>query len=304
MQADLDLEPSERNPAAIRRTVIFLVVMMIVGGTVLIQRYLAKQGEEYKETAKGRPAMSLGVLTRHNFQVEGPKGKVYHEGFTFMEGKVSLMTTISVETPEESKVVLATMRDMQQRFAGEQRMQFVCVSGDPYEKLSADQLKAFCVEHGGGEDWLYLTSKGEEFSKYIKNTLKLGSIVSVHPDTGKKIYPDILRLVDPSMRLRGQQDHFYFYHYSALQEQARRDVAAGKQLSKQEEGRVELVKIWKDYLEKNIRYILKDEEYDVEKIRQENRSNRYEKALWVAGGLLLFVLVIGYRVSKAAKARS
>ncbi|MGJ8654844.1 MAG: hypothetical protein ACSHX6_00230 [Akkermansiaceae bacterium] len=279
MKPQQPYQPAERDPVAIRRTVIILFLLMLVGGFFIVYKYKQKMGDEMTEVQKGRPAKTLGII-KTNFQVEGPEGKIYQDGFTFLENKVSLMTLISPELERESEVLINVLKEASDRYEGEERFQIVCISADPFSEVSADQLKAFCVEHGGGENWFYLTSKSEEFSKYVNKDLKLGDVTQKYKDSDKRVFPDVTRIVDYHMNLRGKQDDFYFV--------ARSDAQA-------EFGKDNLLSEWQNYMYKNIDYILTEESADKE-FSKTNNSNRYHFPLIVFGGFILFILIMGMRL--------
>ena len=67
-------------------------------------------------------------------------------------------------------------------------------------------------------------------------------------------------------------------------------------------GEKSLVTRKRDWMYKNINYILNLEQANVEAIKKANRSNRYELPLYIAGGFVLFIIIAGYRLKvKRAK---
>jgi len=278
------LQPVERDPVAIRNTVIILIALMLLGGFFIVYKYKQKMRGEYEEALKGRPSMTLGDI-RTNFKVQGPDDKIYQDGFTFLENKVSLMTTISPESKRESVILIDILSQAAERYKEDDRFQIVCISADPLGKISADELRSFSVENGGGENWLYITSKSEHFSKYVNKDLKLGDITQVKKDTDIKILPDVTRIVDYHMNLRGRHDDFYFV--------ARRDVEA-------ESGKDNLVSEWQDYMYKNLDYVLTYESADID-FSEKNNSNRYDFPLVVFGGFVAFIIIMGYRLKRKRK---
>lgn len=281
MKAQPTYEPAERDPVAIRKTVIILILVMLIGGFFIVYKYKQKMGEEYEEVLKGRPAMTLGVI-KTNFQVEGAGGKFYEHGFKFLENKVSLMTLISKDSERESALLVDVLRAASERYSEDERFQIVCISADPYSALSSDELKAFCMKHGGKEDWLYLTSDSDAFSKYLNKDLKLGDVKRVDSVTGARVLPDITRIVDYHIRLRGKQDDFYFV--------ARHDA-------EKESGKQDLLLEWQRYMYKNIDYILNHESAD-DDFSEKNNSNRYHVPLIIFSGFVLFILIMGYRLKR------
>lgn len=281
MKAQEPLEPVERNPVAIRNTVLILIGLMLLGGFFIVYKYKQKMGGEYEEVKKGRPSMTLGNI-RTNFQVEGPEGKVYEDGFTFLENKVSLMTVISPQMERESLILIDILSQAAERYQDNESFQVVCISADPYEELSADELKAFSVKHGGRDSWIYITCKSSEFSKYVNKNLKLGDVTQVKKGTDIRILPDITRLVDYNMNMRGRHDDYYFV--------ARKDAEA-------ESGKKNLVSEWQKYMYKNIDYVLNNESVDTD-FSERNNSNRYFFPLIVFGGFVAFILIMGYRLKR------
>ncbi len=284
MKAQEPLEPVERNPAAIRNTVLILIGLMFLGGFFIVYKYKEKMGEEYKEVEKGRPSMTLGNL-RSNFQVEGPEGIVYPDGFTFLENKVSLMTVLSQDSERDSAILVDILSQAADKYKENDKFQIVCISGDPIDELSADDLKAFSMKHGGGEDWVYIVCKSDEFSKYVNKTLKLGDVTQVKKDTDIRILPDITRIVDYNMNLRGRHDDFYFV--------ARHDAEI-------ESGKTNLVSEWQNYMYKNIDYVLNNESIDTD-FSERNNSNRYFFPLIIFAGFIAFILIMGYRLKRKRK---
>ncbi len=272
-------EPAERDPVAIRRTVIILVLLMLLGGFFIVYKYKEKMGDEVADVQKGRPALTLGVI-KTNLRVEGPGGKVFEDGFTFLENKVSLMVLISPQSERESAILIEILKQAAEEYKEDERFQIVCISADPYAELSADELKEFCMKHGGGENWFYLTSKNETFSKYVNKDLKLGDMTQKNPDTGARIFPDVTRIVDYRMNIRGKQDDFYFV--------ARHDA-------EKEFGTPDLLKEWQNYMYKNIDFIL-EQESPLEDFTKKNQSNRYHFPLIVFSGFILFILIMGFRL--------
>ncbi len=281
MNSQQPYQPAERDPKAIRNTVIILILLMLIGGFFIVYKYKEKMGDELAEVQKGRPAKTLGII-KTNLQVEGPEGKEYFDGFTFLENKVSLMTVISPELERDSAVLLDILKQASDRYKGEDKFQIVCISADPYSEISSDQLKEFCLKHGGGENWFYLTSKSEEFSKYINKDLKLGDVTQKNPDTGKRIFPDVTRIIDYHMNIRGKQDDFYFVARSDAQN---------------ESGKSNLLSEWQNYMYKNIDYVLNDESADKE-FSKNNNSNRYHFPLIIFSGFIVFILIMGYRLKR------
>ncbi len=292
-------EPAERDPVAIRRTVVTLVLLMLVGGFFIVYKYKQKMGEEHELDKKGRPAFSLGqVSTKTNIQLLSTDDGV--KDFTLLEGKLTLISVISAKLPDESKLIVNEMKKAQEHFADKERLQLVCVSADSLADVSQEELIEFSDEIGAsGEDWLILASDSEALVGYVKDVLKLGMVSRVSKDSNERILPDLLRIIDPSTSIRGGIGDFTFVEYH-------RDKARAKDIIQSDAGEIEkkqaqevydnIITYQRNRMYKNIDYILTYESTDVEALRKENRSNRYNTPLIVFTGFILFILIMGYRL--------
>jgi len=302
MKPQQPYQPAERDPVAIRRTVIILVLLMLIGGIFIFFKYKEKMGEEYEEIKKGRSAMSVGDV-RTNFQTISIDDKVHD--FTILEGKVTLMTVISANLPEQSKRIVAEMKKAEEHFSGNENLQFVCISADPLSDVSLEQLAEFSKELGIVEsNWYVLTSDSESFGGYVKDGLKLGMISRVDKETNKRALPDFLRIVDPSLKIRGEIDEFKFIFYDKIEAKTKREIAENPALLENKEVKKRLdryqnaVSTKREKMYKYINYILHNEQPDVEAIRIANRSNRYHFPLIIFSGFILFILIMGYRLKR------
>lgn len=297
-------QPTERDPVAIRRTVIILILLMLIGGFFIVYKYREKMGEEHVENQKGRPVMSLGsVGAKTNIRVMSTDGEVYD--FTLLEGKLSLITVISANLPEQSKLIVNEMKKAQEYFSEKEQLQLVCISADTLKSVPREQLAGFAKDIGAeGDNWHVLASDSEEFGGYVKNVLKLGMISRVDKETKKSILPDFLRIVDHSMRIRGEIDDYKFIFYHAIEERTRADLKEDPSLLENEEVKQNLqryqnaVSVNREKMFKNIDYIIDYEQTDVAAFKDANRSNRYHFPLIVFSGFILFILIMGYRLKR------
>jgi len=297
-----EFEPAERNPKAIGITVLILVAIMLVGGFLIVWKYKGKMGEDYEELKKGRSAMSLGNI-RKNYQTKGLDGQIYD--FGILSEKVSLITVISVTKPEASQIIIDEMKLAAEHFAAEEDIQMVCISADPESEVSIAELKKFADKAGiPDENWYVLTADNESFSGFIKDGLKLGMISKIDRATQTNVLPDLLRIVDPSLNIRGEIDDFMFGYYHSVEKRTKEEIAAdpsllqNKEVQKVLERHQNAVQYNRDRMYKNIRYIL-DHEDQVPNFTEKNNSNRYDIPLIVFSGFVLFVLFMGLRVKKS-----
>lgn len=301
-------EPAERDPVAIRRTVIILILLMLVGGFFIVYKYKQKMREEYEEDKKGRPVMSLGsVSSKTNNKALSTDGNIYD--FTLLEGKVTLITVISANMPEQSKLIVDEMKKAQAHVTEKNKeLQLICISADPLSEVPIEELSNFAEEIGAvGENWYVLSSNSKQFGGYTKDVLKLGLISRVDKDTGEQILPDFLRIIDPDMRIRGEVDDYKFVFYHAIESETTKEIAQNPSLLENEEVKNNLyryqnaVSFNREKLLKNIDYILEYEQTNVAALKEANRSNRYHFPLIVFGGFILFILIMGMRLKMQRK---
>ncbi len=297
-----EYEPPVRDPKAIRNTVISLVAIMLLGGFLIVWKYQQKMADDYEEVKKGRSAMSLGNV-RKNFQMQAIDGKVYD--FTILEDKVTLIAVISVNLPKQSQIIIDEMKLAAKHFSGEERLQMVCVSADDVSKVSVDELKAFAEKAGIPEkDWYVLTANEKGYTGYIKDGLKLGMTSKVDKETKEQVLPDLLRIVDPSMKIRGEINEFMFGYYHEIEKRTQKELAENPSLLDNDEVKKRLqlhqnaVSYNRERMYKYVHYILENESYDAG-FSKKNNSNRYNIPLIVFGGFILFILFMGWRVKRS-----
>ncbi len=299
-------EPAVRDAKAIRITVLILIAIMLLGGILIFSKYREKMARDAEQVMKGRPAQSLGIVI-NNFQMKGVDNEIHD--FTFLEGKVTLMSVISVKSPLESQVIVDEMKLVAEKFDDE-RMQFVCISAESEVDVPTDELNEFAKDLGipvaDTDEWLVLTANHEGRLGFIKDKLKLG-LVGSEDKNGNPSLPDLLKIADPTMKLRGEINDFSFNHYFQMDREAPQKVDEDSNIpaDRKEEakasvlGKFSLVTRKRNWMHKNINYILNLEEVNVEAIKKENRSNRYKFPLIIASGFILFILVAGYRLKKS-----
>lgn len=297
-------EPAERDPVAIRRTVIILILLMLIGGFFIVYKYKQKMADEHELDKKGRPVFSLGsVSAKTNLRLLSTDGSV--KDLTLLEGELTLISVISAKLPEESRLIANEMKKAQEHFADKEQLQLVCVSADSLTEVSREELIEFAKEIGAdGENWQVLASDSEDLAGYVKNVLKLGMVSRVSKETNERILPDFIRMVDPSTNIRGAIGDFTFVEYH-------RDKAKAKGIIESDAGEAEkkdaqevfdhIISYQRSRMYKNIDYILTYESTDVEALKKATRANRYHTPLIVFSGFILFILIMGCRLKMQRK---
>ena len=300
-----NMEPAERNSAAIAKTVIVLVVLMFVGGFVIMYKYNQKMAEESKEMEKGRPAKSL-KMGRENFKMKDSKGEI--RDFTVLEGKLTLMAVFSVKFPQQSQYIIDEMKLAEERYKGDERLQFLLLSADVESVVSVAEMAAYAEKVGAtGSAWVMFTSNSADRVGYFKDQLGLG-IIGGKNKAGVEVLPDVLRMVDPLRRIRGEYDDFSFGYYHQVEARTRKELDENPALSEDEKKRGQIerglnaVVLEREKMYKNIDYMLNVENFDIKAIQKKSQSNVYKVPLYILGAFVVCVVIVGYRYKKSVAA--
>jgi len=298
-----DLEPADRDPKAMRRTALILVLIMFIGGGFIAYKYFKKREAEFEEIKKGRPAMLIEL--RKNFSVLNQDGEGID--FTSFEGKMTLVGCISLKSMEQSQPVLDALKAAAEHYKDNNKVHMVCISADHPDVVKPEELKKFMEEQNlNPEKWTFVCAASDTLSGYVKDQLKLGPIFRAE---GKApTFSGNVRLLDPGLRVRGEIDHFRFRFYTEVQERAKKEAEANPDLLKDEkikfqyERQSNAVKERTEQMYSNIDYVLENEK-DFEAMNEKRNSNIYKGPLLVAAAFLIFLLIMRYRLKKAEAAQ-
>lgn len=285
----IDLEPADRDPRAIRRTVWILIILMIGGGSMIVWKYLEKQKGDRVETEAGR-APRIGRLT-NNFKGIAQDGK--GRGLFELEGKVWVVAAIVPSQPEENEVVLEVMKDLAKRYADEPNFHLVCLSVEDPEKVGYEKLAKLAERVGADVDrWWFLTAGQDKMRGYVKDVLKLSL---VDEKAGKIDIAAKVRVIDQSRRLRGDYEQFDFDFAREKEEEALADLVNHPELADTPEAKyyLNLSQLFKDRMFKVIDYTLVEKEGD--------EDPNYSTAVLVVLGIILFIVVQGIRLRGRAR---
>ncbi len=297
-----ELESAERDPKAIRRTVISLILLMIVGGILIWVKYTDQQKRDAEETIAGR-SPRISRLTK-NFAGVCQDGE--SRGLDDLEGKVWVVAPIVPNQPEENKVQLEKMKELAERYKDRKNFHLVCISvANPHEH-GYESLKVIADEVGADIDqWWFMAAELESVIGYLKDHLKMAHIkertgVDIEK-YGKLDIPAQLRVVDQSRRVRGEHQQFDFDFAQFKTEETKAALVADPSLRERlKPDKLEIAEFylnmdeeWTKRMHKVIEYTFTEKEGD--------KDPDYISAIVVTLAILGFIVVIGVRLRARVK---
>ncbi|MEO1857876.1 MAG: hypothetical protein ABGY95_11015 [Rubritalea sp.] len=294
-----ELDPAERDPKAIRRTVIILCLMMAVGGPAIIWAYFQKDAKDRQEILDGR-SPRISHLTK-NFAGICQDGE--SRGLDDLEGKVWVVAPIVPNHAEENKIQLAKMQELAERYKGREDFHLVCLSVADPTKHGYEELAKIADEVGADiKQWWFMAAGEEKMIGYLKDHLKMAHINERKAEDAKKFgkydVPAQLRVVDQSRRVRGEHQQFDFDFAAVRQSEAREQVRKNPNLLEDKDsydGKLrgfyyDMDNIWTKRMHKVIDYTFNEDEAD--------KDPDYNKAIFV---VLLIVAFIAFQVIRLRK---
>lgn len=286
----IDLEPAERDPRAIRRTVWVLLILIIGGGSLIFWKYQQSEKEKVAEVLAGR-APRIGRLTS-NFEAIAQDGE--RRNLFQLEGKVWVVAPVVPSQPDENEVVLNVMKELADRYRGNEDFHLVCLSVEDPEKVGYEQLAEMADEVGAEVDqWWFLTAGQEKMRGYIKDVLKLGLVEN--KEGGGLDVDAKIRVVDQSRRLRGDYEQFDFDFAREKERETREEIRKQPDLADEPmaDFYLNMGERWRERLFKVIDYTLVEKEGD--------EDPNYFMALLVVLGIVLFIVIQGIRLRRSSR---
>lgn len=215
MRTPQNLEPAERDPVAIRRT-LFIIIMIIFAGFFVARSYvdtLKNYADEY------RPPVKQGLISAGNL------GLIRHDGevvsWLDLQGQIWLLAQIATTQPETGELGREVMKELSEKFADTNRVRCVLLTIDS-ENDKVEQLAAFA---DGMEvelpDWWMVGADMESVHKYVQAKMKFGQLPyreeAEGEEPGKWVFDTSVMIVDPTLHIRG---HYDFDKAVQLDEQA------------------------------------------------------------------------------------
>jgi len=187
------LEPAIRDPKALRRTAIILLVVIIAGGIGIIMAYAKlteRQAMDPRPIFEGRLNENLGVVRQ-----DGTAG-----GLLDLDGKVWLACAVCVNQPESWARSREVMARLAKHYAGNDQVALVCLTIDP-DREPPEVLAKTAKELGAEVPKWWFAAAGQEFvQRYLKDKFRLGALP--YQVDGKWVYNPKILVVDKNHHLR------------------------------------------------------------------------------------------------------
>jgi cytochrome oxidase Cu insertion factor (SCO1/SenC/PrrC family) len=193
------LVPAERDPRKLRKTALWLFVIMIASGIGIYAAYM-KWGRQQmeKQAEHSRPGIVGRIDNKAEFGVvrQDASGAKISDLF----GKVWVVCGVSVKQPDTWQATREVLLRLNQRYGGREDFRIVCFTVDPDQEGPA-VLDAAAKELGVGlPNWWFVGAGKEYVHKFLKNQLKLG--IMPHQKDGKWIYDSSITLIDRDRHIR------------------------------------------------------------------------------------------------------
>lgn len=221
----MDLEPRERNPAEIRKTIFILISFMIAGAFFVLSAY--KRHEQGMD--EDRPAITARV--KKNLGAKNQDGRIV--SLAIFEDKVWFAAPLCVSQLEENKHALDMMKELAKHYEENDNVGFVLISIEGVDQgVGPEQLAEAALKLGVDTKRITLLTTGQTDKQrgYLKDQLRLG-IVSERAKgdpAGRWKFPSQIALIDQGMHLRQRYDFREAYQSQQI---AEKDLAANPELA-------------------------------------------------------------------------
>lgn len=290
------LEPVERNFKREVTTLIAILVLAFITGGVIILNYTKTRTEQNKEMFEGR-APEIGELVK-NYSFKNKEDK--NASFFECTGQVTLLACVSSKQLKDSETVISVLKHLAKTFEGEERVRIMLLSMDNEEDYPAGKVVPVLTEAGlmGGQ-WDVAMSNGEPFLAYIKNQMKFIHLAKRKNSKGEWIIPQRIRLMGPNLKLKGKENEYDFAKILTDQKQAKEELKDDPAFRDDPKFQGDfLVDHAKAVMEKNIRWMLANEEFDKTVIDEGKKANIYKVPLFIFAGFILFLVILGLKVKR------
>ncbi len=194
---DPNLEPAIRDPKKLRNTALFLVAIMVIGGSLILVSYDQWSRKKAKDD---RPAVIYRITPERDLRMLRQDGKTVD--LVDLRGHVIAIHVTSIRDPQASELSMSVMKRLAAARSGTTDLNLVTLVVDPQpaEKLLA--ALATTAEAGGMTlpQWWVGSNEPKTLHKFIKNELK----ASTYPNelTGKWEYDSAIVLIDKDGHIR------------------------------------------------------------------------------------------------------
>ena len=293
------LEPADRNLKRELTTLLVILFIAFAAGGLILYKYVNMSSRQNKEVSEGRSPEIGELVKNYSFKDKNDKEKSFFD-FT---GQVTLVACFSVDQLDDSKLILDTLKEYEAEFQQEKRVGFLLLSMDEESAVSSEKLQKVLAENGmSGEKWKVARANGDPFLAYIKKQLKFIHLAKNKRD-GKWIISQRIRVIDPDLKIRGKESEYDFRKILLDQQEARKSLANNDKFKNHPDYKGDITKIdlvghATGVIKKSIYWMLENENFDKEAIDTEKKSNIYTPYLWLFGGFILFIIILGLKVRK------
>ena len=201
-----DLEPRERDPKAIRRTVLILLVIMF-GGIIVANSYrklLSRQNEVFRPNYSERLNKNLQLVRQDRKAIS----------LDDLGGQVWLCALVKTGQPETGKLSREVMVEMSNRFSEESDLKCVLIAADPESDTPAELSEWAESEGLTLPRWWLVGAGAERLGKYLKNEMRFSDVP--YEKDGQWKFDTSVVVVDRNRHIRG---HFDFDRAVTLQDE-------------------------------------------------------------------------------------
>ncbi len=191
------LEPAERDPKKLRKTAIFLLIFIVVGGFLILWAY-QNFGERTGDSE--RPSMEFKVTD--DVDVMTATGEI--KNIQDLKGKVSLAVISTIQPNVKSEASFAAMRQIMTAYEGkETKPTLLAFVIDADEKDPAQMASVLSEFDDKAEVWRIAAGTDGKISirAFLKNRLRYG----LYPEErdGEYVYDSKIVLLDQHLHIRG-----------------------------------------------------------------------------------------------------
>lgn len=197
------LEPRERDPVAIRRTLFVLIAICLAGVFVALSyvKTLERQSGVY------RPPVKQGLIGAGNLMLTRHDRKAI--SLSDLQGQVWLCALVATTEPDRGELGREIMKDLSETFAETNRLRCVLMTIDS-ENDRVTQLQEFAKDLDVSlPDWWLVGADSERLHKYVQSKMKFGQFPHrAENEAGEDewIYDTSVMLVDPTLHIRRHYD--------------------------------------------------------------------------------------------------
>lgn len=195
VMVDPQLEPVTPDPKKLRRTALFLFLVMIVGGVVILKAYEKRSQDAAKDD---RPSFVTKITERKDLVFMQQDGEV--KELLKLRGKVLVVQ--SLPSTEIDPLTTEVMKRLGEKYRDVEDFALVTLMLDSAgEDAVKEQLAGLATQLGAElPKWIVATNERPTLHKFIKNEFKANQLP--HETDGKWEYDRSLVLIDKNRHVR------------------------------------------------------------------------------------------------------